>query len=459
MSDADVGQDDADRTSRIPLIVTIVSVVVMGAMWLLSMTAPGQATSCMFLLAQVAVVSLVIWQACDPFADAAQWIGIQLRIPGSVRGATLDAVASSMPELFTGVFFVIIAVGSSTLGQEERVQQAGDGYGSAIATCAGSAVYNMILIPAFCGLVISYTRKKRPTIDVDPEVISRDGIWFLGTSLLLILFLFQDRMHWWMGVALLALYCVYVVQLYRDARRFQKAHDAVKSHFDKAGKEHNAEEIAAVLRADGIWATPLLVGQIRSSLDKNDDDEEVNSDTAGLLFGFFELRLSHLTAWLIILAATLVAAVSCYWLVEITIHIAEVLQVEPFFVAVIITAAASSVPDTFLSIGAARRGDDSGAVSNAFGSNIFDICICLSVPLLVSSYLLGWQPIGLTQNGKPMAGLVDLRVLLVFLTFVTLLIMWHQRQLTRGKSLVLCGLYGVFLAYAILGSLGYTIFQ
>jgi cation:H+ antiporter len=140
--------------------------------------------------------------------------------------------------------------------------------------------------------------------------------------------------------------------------------------------------------------------------------------------------------------------------VEATRHTADFLGVPKFFVAVIVAAAASSVPDTFLAIGAARRDDDSGAVSNAFGSNIFDICICLSIPLFVNSWLTGWEPVSLLQGGKPIAGLVGLRILLVVLTIMTLAIMWHNRQLTRGKAIGLCGLYCLFIAYAVLGSLG-----
>ena len=116
------------------------------------------------------------------------------------------------------------------------------------------------------------------------------------------------------------------------------------------------------------------------------------------------------------------------------------------------------MPDTLLSIGAAIRGDDSGAVSNAFGSNIFDICICLTVPLFINSYLNGWGPVALTSGGEPISGLVDLRILLCGLTVITLLIMWHRRQLNLLKSIILCLLYLVFLAYAIAGSLGYTVF-
>ena len=162
------------------------------------------------------------------------------------------------------------------------------------------------------------------------------------------------------------------------------------------------------------------------------------------------------TAWIVIAISTIIAAVACYWLVEVTHSTAHTLNVPLFFVAVILAAAASSVPDTFLSVGAAMRGDDDGAVSNAFGSNIFDICVCLSIPLLVGSYLNGWQPILLTQDGEPIVGLSGLRILLCSLTIVTLLIMWHNRQLTKKKAYILIGLYGIFVAYAVAGSLGLT---
>ena len=139
---------------------------------------------------------------------------------------------------------------------------------------------------------------------------------------------------------------------------------------------------------------------------------------------------------------------------EATYQTAQILEVPTFFVAVILAAAASSVPDTFLAIAAARRGDDSGAVSNAFGSNIFDICICLSIPLLVNSWLTGWNPVSLLQDGRPIPGLVGLRVLLVVLTVVNLAIMWHNRQITRTKAFVMCGLYVLFVVYAVIGSMG-----
>ncbi len=366
------------------------------------------------MLAWATVVSIALWQVCDPFAEAAQWIGKRYHIPGSVRGATLDAVASSMPELFAGIFFVVVALKGLDVSSTGHGAGA-EGYGSAIATTAGSAIYNMILIPACVALVVAAKRPARPRIEVEKEVLHRDGVWFMVCEMVLLIFLWQPAMHWWMGVVFLGLYVIYLIWLWSDARRF------------RAGKAGSGEE---------------------------EDWSDLPED-APILFGFANVPLNAVTVWLVIGVTTILAAAACYFLVEITYATAALLHVPTFFVAVILAAAVSSVPDTFLSIGAASRGDDSGAVSNAFGSNIFDICICMSIPLFVYSWMADWQPVSmLDENGRPIPGILGLRILLWVLTFVTLLILWHKRSLNRPKAIVLIGLYLVFVTYAVLGSLG-----
>ncbi len=448
-----VNEADPTDESRVPKtgpVVSVLALVALGICYAVSWELG-------FLIASVVIISIVIWQACDPFADAAQWIGQRFELPGSVRGATLDAVASSMPELFSGLFFVIVALTNAEPGNPEALKTAGaEGYSSTIATCAGSAVYNMILIPAFCALVISFYRTSRPTIDIDDEVITRDGVWFVGCNLLLVVFLFQDEMTWWMGVALLVLYAIYVYHLFRDAQAHRVKIRAIQQHLDDAGSEATEATVVEVVQAEGYRMSHVMASR---SIDAHAEgelgfEEEEDAREAGVFFGMFKVSLHASTAWAIIICSTLVSALACYFLVEVTYKAADVLAVPAFFVAVIIAAAASSVPDTLLAIGAAMRGDDSGAVSNAFGSNIFDICVCLSIPLLVNSYLLGWQPVSLLQDGQPASGLVGLRILLVVLTISTLGIMWHRRQLTRTKALVLCGSYVLFIGYAVLGSLG-----
>lgn len=449
--------------SPLSLLISVAFLILWLALWFLQRPEPEGIWALPFTISQVALVSIVIWQACDPFADAAQWVGDRFQLPGSVRGATLDGIASSLPELFSGIFFVLIAIrgatgdGTASSDAAAVIEAGAEGYGSTIATCAGSAVYNMILIPAFCALVISFARPGRPTIDVEDEVISRDGIWFLSCEILLILFLFQDQMMWWMAVCFIMLYIIYIGQLYFDARIFRTRMTLLQNYFSEHGTEHSVSEIVTSFKNNGVRITPAIVMKAQERFEGREvDDEEAEAvDSAGMLFGYFEMPLNGWTTILILATSTLIAAVACYFLVEATIDTARLLKIPAFFVAVIVAAAASSVPDTFLAIAAARRGDDSGAVSNAFGSNIFDICICLSIPLLVNSWLTGWEPVSLLQDGKPIAGLVGLRVLLVILTVINLAIMWHNRQITRRKALLMCALYLVFVAYAVFGSLGY----
>ena len=365
-----------------------------------------------FVLAAATLISLIIWQACDPFADAAQWVGIRLKLPSSVRGATLDAIASSMPELFAGLFFVTLALtGDKT--DLERLQASADGYGSTIATCAGSSIYNMILIPAVCGIAISYSRKTKPFISVSREVLSREGSWVLLTQFGLLIFLFQPKLHWWMAIVAFAAYLFYVLHLYFDTWKFRRS--------------------AAVRQLD--------------------PPEQEGSSTR-LIFGMIEVPLRGLTAFWILVVSTLVAALACYFLVELTRDAAHRLNVPEFFVAVVLTAAVSSIPDTFVSLGSARRGDDSGAMSNVFGSNIFDICIGMSIPLIVGCYLNQWQPIVLVdENDQTLRGVIGLRVFLFVLTVIALGVMWRLKKISRRTGWFFALMYTTFVLYAILGAL------
>lgn len=410
-----------------------------------------------FLITETVVISIVLWQACDPFADAAQWVGKAFHLPGSVRGATLDAVASSMPEFFSGIFFVLVAIVAVRGNPAAMPQACGEGYGSTIATCAGSAIYNMIVIPAACAIVIAFCRRARPRIDVERPVLSRDGVFYLICVALLLGFLCSSQMTWWMALIFLALYGTYILVLYHDARAYRRVFPDTRQMLYEMGLESDPHEVAGALARKAIKAKPKTVVRIQDALrhgkQEPDPDEKMTVESTRVFFGFFRVPLNGKTVSLVILGSTIVTATACYFLVEAVLETARYLDVPAFFVAVILAAAASSVPDTLLSIGASRRGDDSGAVSNAFGSNIFDICVCLSIPLLICCYLNDWQPITLLQDGEPMLGLIGLQVLLCILTLITLLIIWHKRQVTVTKAVILCGLYCVFIAYAVIGSL------
>ena len=368
-----------------------------------------------FIICASSAISVLISQACDPFADAAQWVGCRFRLPPSVRGATLDAIASSMPELFTGLFFVIVAL-SGDKDQSQRLMDSAEGYGSTIATCAGSSIYNLVLIPAVCAIAVSFTRPRRPYIDVAPEIVRRDGMWVIFSQVGLLIFLFQPKLDWWMGLVALLTYALYVGHLYIATRRF------------------------------------------RADLDQGTIANGEPDSTASFLFGSCSVQLNGRTSAIILIVSTAIAAIACYLLVDLTNQSAAKLGVSPFFVAVILTAAVSSIPDTFMSLGSARRGDDAGAMSNVFGSNIFDICIGMSIPLMVCCYLNDWEPIVLVgPDDQTLKGVVGLRVFLFVLTSVAMTVMWFRGRLTRRSGWLFAALYASFVVYAVLGALGFAV--
>ena len=439
-----------------------------------------------FLL--VVLLSVVIWAACEPFSEASFFLG--KNIPGSVRGATIDAIASSMPEFFTVIFFLVIFRKMDT--------GSGTGFSSGIATCAGSAIYNMIVIPAICVFFV-YNYRKLKGLDTDlvveKEVLYRDGLYFLFSEIVLISFISQGELTWWMGATFLGLYAGYAFWLWLDAKRHmrhlkvdekkgidllsRKLHIAInqknkkkleqiwpdiresdlgedldedpeefwnglKDHMPdltRAMDKKRQNECSIILRAQGAdeftvdYLGGKKPGMLRLNVEEKEDGWQIGD----------AIKYDHTKklAWMTIAITTVLVAGACYFLALSCERISFNLGVQPFFVAVIIAAAATSVPDTFLSMLSARKGDDSGAVSNAFGSNIFDINIGLGLPLLIWTIMDGPLEIGGT-------GVKEVRIVLLILSTLTLIIFAVKMKLNRLKAIILFFLYALFMLYAFL---------
>ena len=102
---------------------------------------------------------------------------------------------------------------------------------------------------------------------------------------------------------------------------------------------------------------------------------------------------------------------------------ARALGVAPYFTAVILGAAASSVPDTIISYKDALKGDYDDAVANAIGSNIFDICFALGLPLFAYGLLRGDVTLtaaGATGAEGSQSEIQSLRVMLVICSIIML---------------------------------------
>jgi len=337
------------------------------------------------IAALVLVVSTgAIWFFSDKLERSARALGYYLQMPASVKGAVLYAVPSSFPELCIAILAVATV--------DPPVYSVG------VGTIAGSAVFNLLIIPALSVLLAGKAAggQRTEAIEVSGHVLRRDGLYYLAVVCIFITVALTDSMnHLIAGLFILA-YIAYVFILYLDTRKH------------KARKDGSAEEAPPNMTLAKA-VTVLLV-------------------SIAIVGGF------------------------CYLMVEATIVIAERLAIHPYVVAVIITAAATSVPDTVISVIAARQGGAGSeeSIVNAFSSNIFDILICLSIPVFIAS------EVGL-DAGEAAVSLV----LLAVLTVVVLIMMAVKSRVSRRKGWVLLTLYVVFVLSAIfnnriLAALGYS---
>lgn len=148
-----------------------------------------------------------------------------------------------------------------------------------------------------------------------------------------------------------------------------------------------------------------------------------------------------------------------YAMITVVEHVGCIFQIGHFTMGLVIIAAGTSVPDALSSILVARDGFGDMAVSNAIGSNVFDIDLGLGLPFLIFT-LVRDQPVSLLSISDwcifnsiqretkivPHAkfGLVLLGILLI----VILLFAKIKFQLDRKAGFVLFILYILFLAYA-----------
>jgi Ca2+/Na+ antiporter len=113
-------------------------------------------------------------------------------------------------------------------------------------------------------------------------------------------------------------------------------------------------------------------------------------------------------------------------------------------VAVVLSAAATSVPDTIISMKDARKGNYDDAVSNALGSNIFDIAFALGLPILLYNLL---YPGSMTLPADIQDFTQEVWVFLLIATVLALAVMLAGKHFNRLKAYILLGIYALFLIF------------
>jgi cation:H+ antiporter len=270
------------------------------------------------------------------------------------------------------------------------------------------------VIPGLCILFAVGFRKKKdveePTVKVHQTTILRDGLFFILAELVLIFYLGDQALTWWMGGILMAIYGLYLAYL-------------IQLILKKGKTETEVDPLP------NIDEKPL----VKSLL---------TLDSATLFFGGRELTTKR--AWVVLMFSTAIMALACHFLAKSVMDSAVALNIAPFFTAVILGAAATSIPDTILSVKDAQQGDYDDAVSNAVGSNIFDLTIALGLPLFI--YGLMYGDVILEDSGGAVR---DLRIVLIILTTVILGLLISAKTLGRVRGYILLGIYGLWMTFIL----------
>ena len=327
---------------------------------------------------------------CDYFfVPALENIAKKWKMSSEFAWATLMAVGSSAPELFTSLFAVLNPAIVPSLGA---------------GTIVGSAIFNILVIIGASAMVRSATITWQPVI--------RD-LAFYAISILLLLRVFQDgTIVAWEMIVFLVLYLVYV--RVAKNRRTWLGYD--EPEWEEDTEDHDGEE------------------------------RGVN----GLVTKLFSYIIPHhdkYAGWSFLVSIILIW-VTTHIMVESAVHLAEYFRIHPAIVWLTILAMWTSVPDLLSSLVVAKKGKWDMAITNAIGSNIFDILFWLSVPYLIYFMINdGVNTLAVDANNLK-ASIVLLFATVIAVFFLLIVKKWHM---TRPA--------GIFLVLLYVGYVIYNIFQ
>lgn len=338
----------------------------------------------LFLLIAVFYVMAILTE--EFFVPAIDKIAKRLKLSSEASGATLLAMGSSAPEFFTSSIAILGLAGSG---------HADLGAG----TIVGSAIFNVLVIVGASAMF--------RTVHLQWKPVLRDQAFYVITILALLVVFWDGKIVLAESILFILMYGLYVFLVVNWMKWF------------KYQDPPAPEEVA-----------PTPKNKLNSATHK----------TLGLLIPDPRKKPKKYVVTFIV---SILAIAGLSWiLVDQVIVIADVLNINATFLALTVLAAGTSIPDLIGSIVVAKQGRGDMAVSNAIGSNIFDVLFCLGLP---------WTIALLMKPGNIEVGTSNLTasVLLLFATVIAILFLMIVRRWRIGhkSGLILIALYVGYCIY------------
>lgn len=327
----------------------------------------------------IAVCSILLWQSCSNFDRHSKVIGVNLT--DGVRGASINAIAGSLPEFFTALFFLFLVNDV-------------EGFSAGLATVLGSAIFNILLIPA---VVIIVLVRKNHDVLIKKKLIVRDTGILLVSQIALLYFIQDSVISLLDSFYLFLIYISYLFILTRGGL-FTKNHN----------EEIHSQRITKSLK--GILKSIVLIS---------------------------------LWCFILVYACELLGAKEYPPFLSFLGDL-HGLGWDLMVVALIFAAAASSVPDMLISYLDARSGETDDSISNPIASNLFDICVAFGLPLFL--YTIYHGEISFENSGALALGeLTKLIELMIVVTLIFLASVLVSNKYRLWHSFLFISLYGVVM--------------
>jgi cation:H+ antiporter len=322
----------------------------------------------------IVVASGLIWVGSSWLEESAERLSAYYGLPAVVQGSIVVAIGSSFPELSSVVFTAL--AGTFNMG---------------IGAIVGSAIFNILVIPALSGIATD------GDLDTNRTIVYKEAqFYMIAVATLIITF---------------ALAVIYV-------------------------PVPDGPELTGQLTRP-LALLPLLLYGLYLFIQWQDvSDHEAEDAPTGISVGH---------EWGTLAVGLLVILVAVEQLVGGVESLSQTFGIPEFLAGITIIAAATSLPDTLVSVRSAKADKGITSLGNVLGSNTFDLLVAIPIGVLI----VGSVSVDFAV-AVPMLGVLTLATVLLFTFLRTGL------SVTKRESVVLLLAYGLFVTWIIAETVGVT---
>jgi cation:H+ antiporter len=288
-------------------------------------------------VALIVVATGFIWIGSGWLEESAEHLSRYYGLPAVVQGSIVVAVGSSFPELASVVFTALAGT-----------------FGMGVGAIVGSAIFNVLVIPAFSGLAAE------DELQTNREIVYKEAqFYMIAVSVMVVTF---------------ALAVIYV-------------------------PVPDGPALAGTLTRP-LALLPVLLYGLYLFIQWQDVSDHQAEDATGIAVG---------REWGKLAASLVVILVAVEQLVGSVESLGHTFGIPEFLAGVTIVAAATSLPDLLVSVRSAKADKDVTSIGNVLGSNTFDLLVAIPAGV----FIVGAVPVDFAV-AVPMFGVLTLATVLLF---------------------------------------------